>query len=86
MSKDSWQSEREGWNAEGRCAREACGQSHDDCAHTGTKLLYCLSCARKINEANPEVPGLVAIPEISEIRALRLARRAERVSKSERVS
>jgi len=77
-----WQQEREAWNAEGRCARQACGMSHDGCKHQHTELLYCISCARRINEANPETPGLVLIPDLDEVRALRLARRAERAAKA----
>lgn len=75
---DDWQTTRETWNKSGRCAREACGNAHDGCKHSHSALLYCVVCARRINEANPEVPGLVQIPSPEEIRQLRLDRRAAR--------
>lgn len=45
-----------------KCRRTACDRSHDNCRHTQTGDLYCKPCAVKINRANPEVPGLIAIP------------------------
>lgn len=46
-----------------KCARTACENTHNIvCRHTQSGQLYCPSCARRINEANPEHPGLVTLP------------------------
>lgn len=58
--------------AEGRifrhkCARKACGVPGAQCQHRQTGEWYCVSCARKINEANPRLPDgrtLVQMPTI----------------------
>ena len=51
----NWQQQREKWNEEGKCAREACqGQLHrrgKPCGrHTTTNLRYCLPCTRKLQQ------------------------------------
>lgn len=54
-------------NAEGRCARHACDNPHQNCKHvTHPHYLYCVPCARRINEANLEYGTLVQLPTIEE--------------------
>ena len=57
--KLNWSEQRKLWNALGMCAREACERRHNSCEHRETHLLYCIQCARKINEGN--AAPLVAI-------------------------
>jgi hypothetical protein len=45
-----------------KCHRTACNATRDIvCRHTYTNELYCIKCARGINEANP---GLVVTPRV----------------------
>jgi len=57
----TWQSEREEWNREGKCARETCkvdfGRRRHYMSHNG--LYYCGRCSRLISEMN----GVVAVKE-----------------------
>lgn len=49
VTKDlSWQSQRELWNREGHCAREACKSQVLDGRHTVTNLLYCADCCQEM--------------------------------------
>jgi hypothetical protein len=49
-----------------KCARTACNRTRDIvCRHTQTGRMYCVTCARAINDNNPEHPGLVEIPKRS---------------------
>ena len=43
-----WQQQRELWNREGYCAREACGQKHARMRNSANNLLYCRWCAHLI--------------------------------------
>ena len=43
-----WQQQRELWNREGYCAREACGQKHVRMRNSANNLLYCRWCAHLI--------------------------------------
>lgn len=47
------------------CKRRACQADYAVCVHSQTGDVYCVKCARKINEGNPEVPNLVRIPQLS---------------------
>ncbi len=58
-----WHEQRQQWNAQDECARKACraplrrrgrfiGAKHND-----SGLLYCRTCARKINDYNPTPAG-----------------------------
>ena len=48
----SWQSNREAWNHEGLCAREACKASlRQSWRHPTTNLYYCRPCRRLLEEA-----------------------------------
>ena len=46
-----------------KCARTACMSMNAVCQHTQTGRLYCPRCARRINEANPQVPNLITFPK-----------------------
>jgi len=67
----SWQEQREVWNREGQCAREACRASIrprrpgkiSAGRHSGTGLLYCISCTIAINDANPAAEPVVVFVE-----------------------
>lgn len=48
-----WHEQRERWNREGYCAREACGAKHKSLRNSGNGLLYCRYCAHKIAEGSP---------------------------------
>lgn len=56
----NWQQQREAWNTEGLCARQACKASLRGRSglragkHKYSGLLYCYRCMRLINDANPE--------------------------------
>jgi hypothetical protein len=45
-----------------KCARTACDRRRAVCKHTQTGKMYCVPCARAINEHNP---GLVIIPPMN---------------------
>ncbi len=57
----TWHSDRQAWNENGQCAREACRQSlRRERAggvwyNTGSDLLYCVVCARLINGHNSDL-------------------------------
>lgn len=56
----SWQEDREKWNQEGLCAREACKAEMRQCfQHPTTKLLYCKSCTWKLQDAQS-----IVMPEV----------------------
>lgn len=65
----SLQAQRKKWNAEGYCARVACGALHKRMKHPATGLFYCRSCAWKLNEAQGEgtvtydPPAAVELPD-----------------------
>ena len=67
----TWQEQREKWNAEDQCAREACRKSlvrrgrRRAGKHRDTGLEYCPHCTRLINDHNPTGDGtyLVNFPE-----------------------
>ncbi len=44
-----------------KCARTAC-HNNGTCKHRDLPGLYCLKCAKKINEYNPMYPPLVEVP------------------------
>lgn len=57
MSDLGWQQQREIWNAENKCAREACrgplqheGRLSTWGRHKTTGLLYCMSCTRLLQK------------------------------------
>lgn len=49
----NWQEQREAWNKDGLCAREACKSKfrRRSFEHPTTNLLYCASCSRLLSEA-----------------------------------
>ena len=58
-----WKEQRELWNREGYCAREACGQKHKNLRNSGNGLLYCRWCANSIRVGGG---GLVTFEEATE--------------------
>lgn len=46
-----------------KCARTVC-ERKGQLKHIQNHQLYCVSCARKIREANPETPDLVEWPNL----------------------
>jgi len=47
----SWQSDREAWNQDGKCAREACkAELRESWRHPTTGLYYCTGCHRLLEE------------------------------------
>ncbi len=70
--KDTWQGIREGWNAEGKCSREACkaplGRAHYRYPSNG--LLYCKSCGWLLERNQPgltmELIELIEIEKVME--------------------
>lgn len=61
---DTWLETRKLWNLDGKCSREACKVSfvrrgrRSRGIHRDTKLEYCVTCTRLINEYNPMPDGL----------------------------
>lgn len=39
-----------------KCNRTVCNNPHNNMKHSQNGMLYCMKCARKINELNP-LPG-----------------------------
>lgn len=56
---DGWLAQRQRWNREGHCARQACGQKHDNLKNNSNNLLYCAKCAALIAEG-----GLVTFTKV----------------------
>lgn len=59
-----------------KCARTRCPNTLAVCRHTDNGQLYCVPCARKINEYHatqvpPGTPPLVPFPTHEEYRAMR---------------
>ena len=59
-----WQLQREIWNDQGKCSREACQSSLIRRGawrfgiHRDSGLKYCCSCTRQINQYNPMPDGI----------------------------
>lgn len=59
----SWQSDREEWNRQDKCARAACrasletNLSNHRYTHITSNLQYCAKCAKMINDANYGIAG-----------------------------
>ena len=71
----SWQTEREGWNRKGLCARQACKESLVSRnrnrikagKHKDNGLYYCVWCTRLINDHNPLPNGSMLIDFVRDI-------------------